>query len=1462
VPMSMPISFLVKCCVILAFTWELAAQAVITTIAGTDWLFPTNPMKATSAPLGQTAGAVFDAQGNVYVADADNNVVMRISVNGNLSVVAGNGIAGFSGDGGAATNASLNKPSGLVFDAAGNLYIADTGNHSIRKIAADGTIVTIAGTGAGRDAGIPPFGPIPPFVPDGTPATKAILLSPRGLAFDGLSTIYIAEDGGIRKLDRNGAIGTLYSSSDIFNGIAFDASGDVFATTEHVLWKVSANGQASPLNIPPFLSLNGVAIDSNGLLYVCETGRNRVLVTGRQGAAFTTLAGTIAGDASTPLLNRPMGIAIDSSGSAYIAEYAHLRKVVQGGISTIAGNGLYRASGDLGPATSAVLNGPSGLALDLSGNLYIADTNNNKVRKLDTQGRITTVAGNGSAGFAGDNGPATGAQLNGPTGLALDASGNLYIADTGNGRVRKVSPQGTITTVAGKTRASDDSLGCFNVPATSIPLVYPTGVAVDSQGNLYIADYNRICRVDLSGIIHETSVDLLSAQPYSSRRITPLILDPFDNLYFGGTYGIYKVNAQATSTELVSRFFPAVGLGLDPAGNLIVETSATTAADHYYYYDLPTSTFFYSNDTSIVGRVARDGSVSVLAGGAPTGAPFGGDGGPASGATLNDPQGLAVDRSGNVYIADSRTNRIRKILAAVPTVQFSTDSLSFSGRARGALPPSQSIAIAGSIPLIALTASATDDAGGWLSISPSIGATPSTFSVTADQTSLSPGTYQGTITIQAPNANPPQKVVTVTFTVSPGINPSLGLDKASVSFTFPQQASARSQTLTVKNLGDGPLDFTVSTSISAGGNVLSVSAASGRATPSTPVVLTVTANPAGLGPGAYIGKVTVVGAGTSIDVPVTITVSAIDTAILLSQTGLTFTAVVGGGVVPPQSFAVLNIGRGIIGWSVSTSVLSNMPNWLSATPGSGSTDAALAAVPSIEVRVNPKGLGAGGYYGQVRVDAKGAANTPQVVTVFLDVRSPQNDPGPTVQPSELTFTAVAGGQSPGSKDLLVYNISPTPSSFRSSASAAGRGGLWFVNAPQDATLNLDQPTRVVVQPLTKTLAPGIYNGTITFQAGGRILNVGIKVIVVPAPSSSGVGSVTAAAGCMPTALLPGVTSLSQAFGVSAGWPVALVVDVKDDCGNALASGKVTVSFSNGDPPISMQSLKNGQWNGTWQTGNRVMSGVTLRVEAQSPAQIIGVREITGDLLSRQDPPKFDDASITSVTNDSPFVPLAPGSVISILGQRLAESQATSMDNPLPTQLAGTRVVIQGRTMPLLMVSDTQINTIVPFDVEVNTRHQLVILRGITASIPVGIDVAEAQPGILTSPQGGSNQGLIYAVRTAVDGSTQRLLVSPDMPAQAGDGLIVFCTGLGRVNVPVDAGVTPSPDDPPASTRNSVQLTIGGADVNVSFAGLAPGMVGVYMITATVPVGISTGPAVPVSVRVAGQASPQVTMALQ
>jgi uncharacterized protein (TIGR03437 family) len=743
--------------------------------------------------------------------------------------------------------------------------------------------------------------------------------------------------------------------------------------------------------------------------------------------------------------------------------------------------------------------------------------------------------------------------------------------------------------------------------------------------------------------------------------------------------------------------------------------------------------------------------------------------------------------------------------------------------------------------------------------------TPRLIQLQADPSQLTANTYHATLNVQAGNAS--AIPITVDFVVGPGLPPQLSIDKPRLSFTYPLNAAARAELITVSNSGDGTLPFQASAQTATGGNWLSVSPGSGTATPAAGVALRIEANPSGLKPGTYRGTITVSGpadfllAAVQI-VPVTMTVSSASQAILLSHAGLTFTTVQQGSVAPPQTFAVLNIGTGAMNWTASTTTLSG-GQWLSASPSTGSSIAGSPA-PRVTVTVNQTGLAAGRYYGLVQIKAPGAANTPHVIMVLLRVLPSGTDIGAVVTPNELVFVATAGANSPGSQSFFAYNISATPKTYSSSVFL---GGASLNYLPGQATLALNAPTEIVVQPVTDGLAPGVYHGNLTLQfSDGRVRDVRLHFIVKKAASTvsstAGPGDETEhAVTCTPSKLVPTLTSIGQSFTVPAGWPVALQAHVVDDCGNPLDTGSVVVSFSDGDAPLSLLSLRSGgQWQATWSPSNNNSTQVTVTVNAEAVQPALqGSLEISGAFNASSDAPQL--SGVVSGASFAPGVPLAPGAIVSAFGSQLADASGGASGLPLSTTLQGATVVIAGEPAPIFYASNGQLNAAIPFDVMPNTSQQILVTRDTTISVPISVDVAPAQPAVFLAPVANApNQGSIFAVRTTSSGQTS-FLAGPSSPATAGDTLVIYCDGLGAVNQTIAPGAA-APASPAATTNDQPQVTIGGQTSTVAFSGLTPGLVGVYQINAVVPPGVTAGDQVPVVINISGQISPAVTIAVK
>ena len=638
-----------------------------------------------------------DSAGNLYFVDGLR--IRKVGTDGKISTVAGTGQGGGGGDNGPALSATFSSPGGVAVDSAANIYVSDTASHVVRRIAPNGTITRYAGTGQEGFGG------------DNGPATAAMLNKPQGLAVDSAGNLYIADfqNARIREVNVAGSITTVAGDGD------FSLSGD------------NQPALTSGIGAP-----SAVAVDRSGAVYMLTSGPtatsfgNVGVIRVVSGGAVRTLiglgraqlsSGQTASDVFLAQVFLP-GLAVDSQTNVYFGDDAYLWKIgFDGNLTSVAGNGTANFSGDGGAALNAQLSGPVAVGFDAGGNLYIADADSARIRKVDSSGAITTIAGTGTSGYAGDGAAATKAQIR-VDGMAVDKSGNVYIADSGNGVIRKVTPAGGISTVAGSGKFGYSGDGG---PAVQAGFSLLSGVAVDSAGNIYAGDSCVIRKVSAAdGTISAFAGRFCSTSCLrvggggdggpASLAVIPCVngiwTDAADNLYFGESSfvsgdrlrkishssGIVSAIAGGGSADFAADGAPAStedalvwGGAADTSGNVYFSGAGTAAAG--------------GNITYRIMKVDQNGILTNVAGTLQQG--YTGDGGPARNAQVMSPQGMAIDSFGAIYFADAaagavRVMKLQTIAPPPPSGPSITSVVNGASNLAGSIAPGELVVIFGS----------------------------------------------------------------------------------------------------------------------------------------------------------------------------------------------------------------------------------------------------------------------------------------------------------------------------------------------------------------------------------------------------------------------------------------------------------------------------------------------------------------------------------------------------------------------------------------------------------------------------------------------------------------------------------------------------------------------------------------------------------------------------------------------
>jgi sugar lactone lactonase YvrE len=662
---------------------KITPAGVVTTLAGSG-ISGFSDATGTNSQFSSPMGICVDSSGNVYVGDSFNHCIRKITPAGVVTTLAGSGVSGFSDATG--TNAQFNGVRyGVSVDASGNVYVADSSNHRVRKVTSAGVVTTLAGSGT-------------PGFSDAT-GTNAQFNALRSVWADASGNVYVVDTSNrrIRMVTAAGVVTTLAGSGvsgfrDATGTLAqFDTPTSIGGDPARNLYVADfSNHRIRRIEMVPvdvmtmagsgvagfsdatwtnaqFNSPDGICVDSSGNVYVSDSQNHRIRKITPVGVV-TTLAGSgTAGFSNATGTNAqfrtPTSVAVDSSGNVYVGDYSNhcIRKITPAGVvTTLAGSGVSGFSDATG--TNAQFNNPRGVCVDTGGNVYVSDSQNHRIRKITPAGVVTTLAGSGTAGFSDATG--TNAQFNGPTGVSVNSSGNVYVSDCNNHRIRKITPAGVVTTLAGSGTA-----GFSDATGTNAQFNTPIGVYVDSSDNVYVGDIinQRIRRITQAGVVSTLAgsgaAGFSDAMGTNAQFNFPtcVCIDSYGNLYVSDLSN--QLIRKIAAPPMVVTTFAGTGVsGFSDA------TGTGAQFNNPFASCIDSNGNMYVGDTSNnrIRKITPAGVVTTFAGSGATG--FSDASG--TNAQFSNPRGVCIDSSANLYVADRSNNRIRKITPAGVVTTF------------------------------------------------------------------------------------------------------------------------------------------------------------------------------------------------------------------------------------------------------------------------------------------------------------------------------------------------------------------------------------------------------------------------------------------------------------------------------------------------------------------------------------------------------------------------------------------------------------------------------------------------------------------------------------------------------------------------------------------------------------------------------------------------------------------------
>jgi uncharacterized protein (TIGR03437 family) len=776
------------------------------------------------------------------------------------------------------------------------------------------------------------------------------------------------------------------------------------------------------------------------------------------------------------------------------------------------------------------------------------------------------------------------------------------------------------------------------------------------------------------------------------------------------------------------------------------------------------------------------------------------------------------------------SQKFQVLIAMVPSVQVSTTSLTFGGDAGGE-PPAPQIVTITSASLTPVNFSALVDARqdsttapAWIKVSLANGTAPAALTVSVDPGTLAANTYRARIRLTIPNNSTPPVDIGVTFVVA-AAGPQLGLTTAFLRFAARSQSPGSiDQFIVVRNVGgSGTVNFSASAP-SPISWLDSISPATGSATPGNPVLVRVRINTQGLDVGGYKGSILFTSGTSTATVTLSLFVADTGAAMALSQTGLLFEGNQGQGIATVRTIRVSDVGdpNSTVNFTAKMIAIpgaSDAANWLTVTPNSGTATAANPGAIQFSVNAQSQSLAAGVYYALVSIADSQSLNSPEFVTVVLDLGAANNAVQPDPVPQGLAFIAPTSA----AQTVTVYASSSIPVPFSTSA-VTNDGGTWLTVSPGSGLASTASPGTVTVSANSSGLQAGSYTGFANIAIGAEVRGVIVTLIVPPDASPSAVRAATAAATC-PSRVILAPMQLADYFASPVSYPATLSVSMYDDCGKPIANGSVTASFSNGDAEMFLPGDGLGNYSATW-VPSFPTAQVTVTYDGMAGTLEPYSVSITGGLTANGGPVLNANGV---VHNFYPAAALSPGLIAQVYGSGLASAPASPQTLPLPDMFNGSGIIISGELVPLYFISGTQVNIEIPAELTPLRQYNILAIVNGAATVQQQIDVNPLQAGIAADTHGqtiAQHADYSYATTAA--------------PAKPGEVIIIYLAGMGATNPPVASGhASPSP---PAVLPAAPVVTVGGEKADVLFFGLTPGDVGLYQINLRVPSDTPSGSA--------------------